>query len=134
MNDIFNGDLFEASLRFINSIHSKTDVIVLVNKTEGVHRSVVDGAYYEAKQIIFLNKIELVKSVNKRYLKFNYYMLKGKKSYIITVTNYRGQYLTLIKWHGYSYKECREDHTEFDYSCNSDVLEIMRRLQDERGK
>ncbi len=129
---INNGDVFEAIIRFPNSIHSKNDVIVLVSKVNGIYRSLKDRTYYKTNNIVFSNKVELHHAVHKKYLKFNYYMLKGMKTYYITIVNRDGQYLSFIKYHGYSYKELREDHTIFDYSCSKDITEILRQLHLER--
>ncbi len=132
MGKLENGDVFEAIIKFPHSSHSKNDVIVLVSKVNGIYRSLKDKTIYTAKNIVFSNKVELYKTIHKKYLKFNYYKLKGMKTYYITIVNRDGQYLSFIKYQGYSYKELREDHTTFDYSCSKDVTEILRRLHIER--
>jgi hypothetical protein len=128
-----NGDIFEASIQFKNSKHTSTQLVVLVSEVDGIYRSIRDKAFYSAENIISIKRIDTLKIVSKKYLKFNFHMIPGMKTYIITIVNYQGHYLSLIKWHGYSYKEFREDHTEFDYSCSNDISDMLRRLKNERG-
>ncbi len=130
--EVNNGDVFEASIHFPNSTKSKNDVIVLVNKASGLYRSTINGEYYNHNQINFANIAAVDRTRHKKNISFTYFSIKGKSTYIITITNRNNQFLGFIKWHGYAYKEIREANTMFDYSCSKDVTSILRDLLEER--
>ncbi len=126
------GSLFEATIHNANSSKTFNDVVVLVHNDLDYYMSVKSKQLYKGNSIVFLHQLKKVREINKKYLKFHFYRLNNAKTYIVTVTNYKDQYLSLIKYSGYTYKEFRTDSTMFDYWCNSDIVHVLKLLSDER--